>query len=91
MATIDQEGLLEVKKVKDALNHIYKKLESLDLYDNDDKNANSVNVVYIINEEYSFMFKILGQMEDEWNHNVNEVFSVPDDLTINGKNYTSRS
>ena len=63
MATIDQEGLLEVKKVKDALNHIYKKLESLDLYDNDDKNANSVNVVDIINEEYSYRLKNLSSLK----------------------------
>ena len=76
MDTIDQEGLLEVKKIKDALTHMYDKVT-----------AEGVNV----NDEYGFIFKILGQMEDEWNHNVNEVFSVPDDLTINGKNYTSRS
>ena len=76
MATIDQEGLLVVKKIKDALTHMYDKVT-----------AEGVNV----NDEYGFIFKILGQMEDEWNHNVNEVFSVPDDLTINGKNYTSRS
>ena len=76
MPTIDQEGLGEIKKIKDALTHMYDKVA-----------AEGVNV----NDEYGFIFKILGQMEDEWNHNVNEVFSVPDDLTINGKNYTSRS
>ena len=78
MATIDQEGLLEVDKVKNALNRAYEKLE---------KNGSNS----IVNEEYNFIFKILGQMEADWNHNVNQVFTVPDELTINGKNYTSRS
>jgi len=76
MATIDQEGLLEVEKIKNALTHMYDKVT-----------AGGIDV----NEEYSFIFKLLGQMETDWNHNVNEVFTVPDDLTINGKNYTSRS
>ena len=88
MATIDQEGLEEVKKVRNALEHLYSKLEKLDVYDSEN---NKFNVSSVTNEEYSFMFKILGQMEEEWNHNVREVFTVPDDLTINGKNYTSRS
>ena len=76
MATIDQEGLLEVKKVRDALTHMHDKLQ-----------ANGVDV----NEEYSFIFKILGQMEEDWNHDINRVYTVPDELTINGKNYSSKS
>ena len=78
MATIDQEGLLEVQKIKNALDRAYEKLEK--------KGSNST-----VNDEYSFIFKIIGQMEDEWNHNVNQVFTVPDELIINGKNYTSKS
>ena len=74
MATIDQEGLLEVKKIKDALTHMYDKVT-----------AECVNV----NDEYGFIFKILVQMEEEWNHNINRVYTVPDELTINGKRYTS--
>ena len=74
MATIDQEGLEEVKKVKDALTHLYDKIA-----------ASGVSA----NDEYSFIFKILTQMEDEWEHNVNRVYTVPDELTINGKRYTS--
>ena len=42
-----------------------------------------------VDDEYSFIFKILTQMEDEWEHNVNRVYTVPDELTINGKRYTS--
>jgi len=76
MATIDQEGLLEVKKIRDALTHMHDKIT-----------AKGVDVA----EEYSFIFKILGQMEEDWNHNVNQVFTVPDDLTINGKNYSSKN
>ena len=76
MATIDQEGLLEVKKIKDALTHMHDKITS-----------KGVDVA----EEYSFIFKILSQMEDEWEHNVNRVYTVPDDLTINGKSYSSKS
>ena len=75
MATIDQEGLLEVKKIKDALTHMHDKITS-----------KGINVT----EEYSFIFKILGEMELEWNHNVNQVFTVPEELVINGKNYTSK-
>ena len=74
MATIDQEGLSEVKKIKDALTHMYDKVTT-----------GGVDV----NEEYSFIFQILTQMEDEWEHNVNRVYTVPDELTINGKRYTS--
>ena len=74
MATIDQEGLEEVKKIRDALTHMHDKVT-----------AGGVNV----GEEYSFIFKILGRMEDEWNHNVQRVYTVPDELTINGKRYTS--
>ena len=74
MPTIDQEGLEEVKKIKDALTHLYDKLST-----------NGVDT----NDEYSFIFKILVQMEDEWEHNVNRVYTVPDELTINGKRYTS--
>ena len=74
MATIDQEGLAEVKKIKDALTHMHDKITT-----------GGVNV----NEEYSFIFKILTQMEDEWEHNVNRVYTVPDELNINGKRYTS--
>ena len=74
MATIDQEGLLEVKKIKDALTHMHDKIT-----------AGGVNA----NEEYSFIFKILMRMEDEWNHEVTRVYTVPDELTINGKRYTS--
>ena len=29
-------------------------------------------------------------MDAEWNHNVNQVFTVPEELIINGKNYTSK-
>lgn len=76
MPTIDQEGLEEVKKIRDALNHIYKKIET-------------AKVANLINEEYSFIFKVLEQMDDEWNHNINRVYTVPDELTINGKRYTS--
>jgi hypothetical protein len=76
MATIDQEGLIEVKKVKDALQHMYQHLE---------KN----NLAKDVLPEYSFIFKILGQMEAEWNHEVNRVYTVPDELTINGKRYKS--
>ena len=75
MATIDQEGLLEVKKIKDALTHMHDKITSKDID---------------VTEEYSFIFKILGEMEAEWNHNVNQVFTVPEELVINGKNYTSK-
>jgi hypothetical protein len=76
MATIDQEGLIEVKKVKDALNHMHTKITT-----------GGVDV----NEEYSFIFKILTQMEDEWEHNINRVYTVPDELNINGKTYSSKS
>jgi hypothetical protein len=78
MATIDQEGLMEVEKIKNALNRAYEKLES--------NGSNSV-----VNDEYSFIFKILGQMEAEWNHDVNQVFTVPEELNINGKSYSSKS
>ena len=78
MATIDQEGLVEVKKIKDALQHMYQHLE---------KN----NLAKDVLPEYSFIFKILGQMEAEWNHEVNRVYTVPDELTINGKTYSSKS
>ena len=74
MATIDQEGLEEVKKIKDALTHMYDKVT-----------ASGADV----NEEYGFIFKILTQMEEEWEHNVNRVYTVPDELNINGKRYTS--
>ena len=74
MPTIDQEGLAEVKKIRDALSHMYDKLQA--------KGAD-------VTEDYSFIFKILGQMEDEWNHNVQRVYTVPDELTVNGKRYTS--
>ena len=74
MPTIDQEGLEEVKKIKDALTHMHDKVT-----------AGGVNV----NEEYSFIFKLLGQMEEEWNHNINRVYTVPEELTINGKTYRS--
>ena len=77
MATIDQEGLQEVEKVKNALNRAYEKLET---------NGNNS----VVNDEYSFIFKILGQMEVEWNHDVNQVFTVPDELNINGKSYSSK-
>ena len=86
MATIDQEGLEEVKKVNNALRHLHAKLEKLEVYDN---KKNRVNVINSVNEEYSFIFKILTQMEDDWEHNVNRVYTVPDELTINGKRYTS--
>jgi len=75
MPTIDQEGLSEVKKIRDALTHMHDKITS-----------KGVDVT----EEYSFIFKILGQMEEEWNHRVNQVFTVPDELIINGKNYSSK-
>ena len=74
MPTIDQEGLLEVKKIKDALSFMYDKLQA--------KGAD-------VTEEYGFIFKILGQMEEEWNHDINRVYTVPDDLTITGKSYKS--
>ena len=74
MATIDQEGLLEVKKIKDPLTHMHDKITSKDID---------------VTEEYSFIFKILGQMEEEWNHDINRVYTVPDELTINGKSYRS--
>ena len=76
MATIDQEGLEEVKKINDALRYLHEKLEK-------------AGVSGLVSEEYSFIFKLLGQMEDEWEHNVNRVYTVPDELTINGKRYTS--
>ena len=72
---IDQEGLQEVEKIKNALTHMYDKVD-----------AKGIDV----SEEYSFIFKIIGQMETEWNHNVNQVFTVPEELIINGKNYTSK-
>jgi hypothetical protein len=74
MATIDQEGLVEVKKIKDALTHMHDKVTE-----------GGINV----NEEYSFIFKILGQMEEDWNHDVQRVYTVPDELNINGKSYKS--
>ena len=76
MATIDQEGLIEVKKIKDALTHMYDKVSAAKID---------------VGDEYSFIFKILGQMEVDWNHNVNQVFTVPDELNINGKSYSSKS
>ena len=76
MATIDQEGLQEVEKIKNALTHMYDEINKV-------KDIN-------VDEEYSFIFKIIGQMETEWNHNVNQVFTVPDELIINGKNYSSK-
>jgi hypothetical protein len=75
MATIDQEGLLEVEKIKNALTHMYDKVS-----------ASGVDV----NDEYGFIFKILGQMENEWNHDVNQVLQVPTELNINGKSYSSK-
>ena len=76
MATIDKEGLIEVKKIRDALTHMYDKVSEAGVD---------------VSEEYGFIFKILGEMDAEWNHNVNQVFTVPDELIINGKNYTSKS
>ena len=76
MPTIDQEGLLEVEKIKNALTHMHDKI-----------NSSEVNV----SEEYSFIFEILGKMEEDWNHDINRVYTVPDELTINGKNYSSKS
>ena len=75
MPTIDQEGLEEVKKIKDALVHMYDRLQT--------ENAD-------ITEEYSFIFKILNQMEQDWNHDINKVYSIPEELNINGKNYSSK-
>ena len=75
MPTIDQEGLQEVEKIKNALTHMYDKV-----------NVKGVDV----SNEYSFIFKILGEMEENWNHNVNQVFTVPDEININGKNYSSK-
>ena len=74
MATIDQEGLLEVDKIKNALTHMYDKVT-----------AAGVDV----NEEYGFIFKILKQMEEDWEHNVSRVYTVPNEIEINGKRYTS--
>jgi hypothetical protein len=74
MPTIDQEGLEEVKKIRDALTHMHNKVTK-----------GGVDV----NEEYSFIFKLLGQMEEEWTHDINRVYTVPDELTINGKRYNS--
>ena len=76
MATIDQEGLQEVKKINDALRHMHSKLEN-------------AGVSGLVNEEYSFIFKVLTQMEDDWEHNVNRVYTVPDEIQINGKTYRS--
>ena len=81
MATIDQEGLKEVQNIKNALTHLYDKIQGAKI------GKSTVN----IDEEYSFIFKILGQMEDEWNHDINRVYTVPDELNINGKSYSSRS
>jgi len=75
MPTIDQEGLEEVKKIKDALVHMYDRLQT--------ENAD-------ITEEYSFIFKILNQIEQDWNHDINKVYSIPEELNINGKNYSSK-
>ena len=72
MPTIDQEGLEEVKKIRDALTHMYDKVT-----------AKGTDV----GEEYSFIFKILGQMEDEWSHDVTNNPSTPDELTIDGRVY----
>ena len=86
MATIDQEGLVEVEKIKNALNHLHSKLNELDAYDG---NKNKIDISNSVNKEYSFIFKILIQMENDWEHNVNRVYTVPDELNINGKRYTS--
>ena len=77
MPTIDQEGLEQVKKINDALRHMHKKLET-------------AGTASLVNEEYSFIFKLLGQMEEDWNHNINRVYTVPDELNINGKSYSSK-
>jgi len=76
MATIDREGLLEVKKVRNALEHLYTKLEA-------------AGVASQANEEYGFIYKILGEMETSWNHEVNHVYTMPDEVQINGKTYKS--
>ena len=69
---IDRDGLEEVKKIKDALTHMYDKVV-----------ASSADV----SEEYSFIFKILGQMETDWSHDVTNNPSTPDELTIDGRVY----
>ena len=73
MATIDQEGLQEVEKIKNALTHMYDEIS----------NVKDINV----DEEYSFIFKILGEMEANWSHEVSNVPSMPDELTIDGRVY----
>jgi len=69
---IDRDGLEEVKKIKDALTHMYDKITGAKID---------------IGEEYSFIFKILGQMEDDWSHDVTNNPSTPDELTIDGRVY----
>jgi hypothetical protein len=69
---IDQDGLQEVEKIKNALTHMYDKVD-----------AKGVDV----SEEYSFIFKILGQMETDWSHEVTNIPSMPDELTIDGRVY----
>ena len=69
---IDQDGLQEVEKIKNALTHMYDKVD-----------AKGIDV----SEEYSFIFKILGEMEANWSHEVSNVPSMPDELTIDGRVY----
>ena len=69
---IDQEGLQEVEKIKNALTHMYDKVD-----------AKGIDV----SEEYSFIFKILGEMEANWSHEVSNIPSMPDELTIDGRVY----
>jgi len=75
---IDNEGLEVVNyKLKNALESVYDKI---------DKAGNGG----IVDEEFDFIYKLLGQMENEWSHDVTNVPSMPDELTIDGRIYARR-
>jgi hypothetical protein len=75
---IDNEGLNEVNyKLKNGLESIYNKI--------DDAGHSG-----LVDEEFDFIYKLLGQMETEWSHDVTNVPSMPDELTIDGRIYARR-
>tara|TARA_Y100001963_G_C6658936_1_gene389475 strand:+ start:350 stop:541 length:192 start_codon:yes stop_codon:yes gene_type:complete len=53
MASIDQQGLEEIQKIENALRHAYDKLEK------DGKGD-------LVLEEYGFIFKIITDINDNW-------------------------
>tara|TARA_B100000287_G_scaffold391612_1_gene403376 strand:+ start:278 stop:511 length:234 start_codon:yes stop_codon:yes gene_type:complete len=71
MATIDQEGVMEInEKVKNPLESMYKKLDKLGVFNH-------------VSEEFDFLYKFLNEIENDWQRSVQEDPTV----LVNGKAY----